>query len=173
MLHVTASEQPQDNAMVIEARSNLSMSLEGLTAVFAGLCGVTLLVTAWPVFMGLWPILLAALLHLALVGWCFRAAWRGNWAREKLLIHDDALVVEQYRLGRQSRSEWPAAWTRVHLEPGRLGDVRVVIACQGRRQEIGSFLPVSEREELAIALKDMLNGCSAWDEPQTIRISRG
>lgn len=169
MLQVHATEQPPGD-MVIETRSNLSMSLEGLTAVFCGICVVTLLVVAWPVFMGLWPILLAALLHLAVVGWCFRAAWRGNWARERLLLKGDNLVVEQFRLGRQSKSDWPAAWTRVELVPGRLGNKQVFIGCHGQRLEIGAFLPVHEREELAAAVKGMLNRRSPWRGSQIIRI---
>ena len=169
MLQVHATEQPADD-MVIEARSNLSMSLEGLTAVFGGICVVTLLVVAWPVFMGLWPILLAALLHLAVVGWCFRIAWRGNWARERVLLDGDDLVIEQFRLGRQTRSQWPAAWARVERVPGRLGDVQVYLRCRERRLQIGAFLPVNEREELAAAVRGMLNRRSAWSGSQIIRI---
>ena len=169
MLQVHAPEQPPDD-MVIEARSNLSMSLEGLTAVFGGVCLVTLLVVAWPVFMGLWPILLAALVHLAVVGWCFRVAWRGNWARQRLLLDGDDLVVEEFRLGRHSRSAWPAAWTRVELVPGRMGNMQVFIRFQGRRLEIGTFLPVNEREELAAAVQGLLNRRSGWSGSQIIRI---
>lgn len=169
MLQVHATEQPPGD-IVIETRSNLSMSLEGLTAVFGGICMLTLLLVAWPVFMGLWPLLLAALLHLAIVGWCLRAAWRGNWARERLVLEGDKLVIEQFRLGRQNRSDWPAAWTRVELVPARLGDKQVFIRCQGRRLEIGAFLPVNEREELAAAVKGMLNHRSAWSGSQIIRI---
>ena len=170
MLQVRPTDQSPDQ-MMIEARSNLSMSLEELTAVFGGICVVTLLVVAWPVFMGLWPILLAALLHLALVGWCLRAAWRGNWARERLRLEGDDLVVEQFRLGRKDRSRWPIAWTRVQLEPGRLGRQRLFVCFQGRKLELGSFLPVNEREELAGALHHMLSQRSAVTGLQTIRIS--
>lgn len=170
MLHVLSTEQSPDQ-MMIEARSNLSLSLEELTAVFGGICVVTLLVVAWPVFMGLWPILLAALLHLALVGWCLRAAWRGNWARERLRLEGDDLVVEQFRLGRQERSTWPIAWTRIQLVPGRLRKQRLFVCFQGRKLELGSFLPVNEREELAGALHHMLSQGSAVTGLQTIRIS--
>lgn len=144
------------DSKVIEARSNLSMSLDGLTAVFVGLCAVSLLVVAWPVFLGLWPVLLAAVVHLAIVGWCFRAAWRGNWARERLRLDGDELVIEQFRLGRQLRRSWPSAWTRVELLAGPCRELRVFISSQGKRQEIGAFLPQTEREELAGMVKTML-----------------
>lgn len=170
MLELHTPEQ-SSGPIVIEARSNLSMTLDRLMAVFAGLGLFTLLVTAWPVILGLWPVLLAALLHLALVGWCFRAAWRGNWARDRLHIEGEDLVVEQFRAGRQSRSEWPVAWTRVHAELGRLADVRVFVSAQGRQQELGAFLPTGERAELARILEQALRPRSAWGGSQTIRVS--
>lgn len=170
MLDVEGREQSATD-LIIEARSNLSMSLDGLTAVFAGLCALSLLVVAWPVILGLWPILLAAVLHLAVVGWCFRAAWRGNWARERLQLDGNRLIIEQFRLGRQARSEWPLAWTRIQPESGRFGELRVFVSHQGRRQEIGSFLPQSERAELADRLKSMLQYPSASNATKTTRNS--
>lgn len=170
MLHFQASDH-QSGQKGIEARSNLSMSLEGLTAVFGGICVVTLLVVAWPVFMGLWPLLLVALVHLFLVGWCLRLAWRGNWARETLRVDGDHLIVEQFRLGRQSRSTWPVSWTRVELIPGRLGEKQLFLAFGRRRLELGAFLPVNEREELANAAHHLLQEHAAESGLQTIRIS--
>ena len=160
MLLVKVSDHSRDET-VIEARSNLSMSLDRLTAVFGGICVLTLLIAAWPVFFGLWPILLAAVLHLLIVGWCFRAAWRGNWARERLLLEREHLVLEEFRLGRQQRSEWPAAWTRVETRPARNGDLHVYLCAQGQRREVGSFLPVNERQQLGSALRSLLAPHSA------------
>lgn len=170
MLEMQTSQRSTES-IVIEARANLSMTLDRLMGVFAGLSLVTLLVTVWPLLMGLWPILLAALFHLAIVGWCFRAAWRGNWARESLRIEGDDLVVEHFRAGHQSRTEWPVAWTRVYKESGRLSDLRVFVGSQGRRQEVGAFLPVGERAELAAMLEKALRARSAWGGSQTIRVS--
>lgn len=147
---------------VIELKSNLSMSLDRLAAVFAGLCALTFAVVAWPVVLGLWPILLAALLHLAVVGWCFRTAWRGNWVRERLEISAERLVIEHFRLGHRSRSEWPLAWARVQRGEGRFADLHVYVSSQGKRQEIGAFLPVNERAELARMLENALWPRTAW-----------
>ncbi len=158
-------------SVVIEARSNLSMTLDRLMAVFAGLCAVTLLVAAWPLVLGLWPILLAALIHLAIVGWCFRAAWRGNWARERIEIDDERLVVAHFRAGHQAVSEWPVAWARVQTERGRLRDLHVFVSSQGRRQEVGRFLPPQERADLARLLAEALQPRTAWNATQTLRVS--
>ena len=147
------------------------MTLDEMMAVFAGLCVVTLLVVIWPVAMGLWPILIAAVLHLAVVGWCFRSAWRRNWVRETIRITDDALVVEHFREGRNERSEWPAAWARVQADRGRFGDLHVFISSQGRRCEVGAFLPVDERKQLARLLDRALRPQTAWQSANPIQVS--
>jgi uncharacterized membrane protein len=154
--------QADDDLTVIEARSNLSMTLDRLAAVFLGLSAVVLLLALGTTIMGFWPILPVAVIHLILVGWCFRLAWRGNWARERFLIGRNDVVIEHYDIRRQSRSSWPSAWLRVRVEAGPLGEHRVVLTCQGRRQVIGSFLPVTERLELAEVLKRSLRPRSAW-----------
>ena len=161
MIALQPTESESEN-VVIEAKSNLSMTLDRLMAVFAGICILSLLVVAWPVMMGLWPILLAALLHLLVVGLCFRSAWRGNWAREELQISDGKLIVRHLRAGLQRKTEWPVAWSRVQTEEGRFSEIRVFIVSQGRRQEIGAFLPVNERAQLAEMLNHALRPHSAW-----------
>lgn len=147
------------------------MTLDRLMAVFGGLCLVTLLVVAWPVAMGLWPILVVALLHLAAVGCCFRSAWRGNWARERIQIDGERLVIEHFRAGHTDKSEWPVAWARVQTERGRFADLHVFISSQGRRQEIGAFLPVGERAQLVKMLKRALQPQSAWHSAKPIQVS--
>ncbi|MEM7053180.1 MAG: DUF2244 domain-containing protein, partial [Pseudomonadota bacterium] len=77
-----AAERPHDCAAHIELLSNLSLTLDRLAGFFLMLSTVTLLVALWPTVMGYWPIMLVAFIHLAIVGWCFRLAWRGHWARQ-------------------------------------------------------------------------------------------
>jgi uncharacterized membrane protein len=159
----------RSGSVVIETRSNLSITLDRLATVFLGLSAVTLLVALGPLILGLWPILLIAVIHLLIVGWCFRLAWRGNWARETIEIGKESLIVEHYDLRRRSSNRWPVAWVRVRVEPSRLGDVRVYLECQGQSQQLGAFLPVSERLELAEILKKSLRPFSAWgpgNQPQ-------
>ncbi len=147
---------------IIEARSNLSMSLDRLAGFFLFMSAVTLLVALFPLIMGLWPVVVIAVIHLLIVGWCLRLAWRGNWARERLLVGPTELVVEHYDLRRKSRFCWPAAWVRVEVNEAAFGDSRVLLRCKGEAQQIGAFLPVSERLELAEALKNGLKVHSAW-----------
>ncbi|MEE4295450.1 MAG: DUF2244 domain-containing protein [Wenzhouxiangella sp.] len=147
------------------------MTLDQMMAVFGALCLVTLLVVAWPVVMGLWPILVVALLHLLAVGWCFRRAWRSNWAREIYRLDEDAIVVEQLKVNQRLRTEWPVAWTWIRKERDRFGDLRCFLMSQGKQQEIGSFLPVSERERLAYMLDQRLRPRSAWSGGKPIQVS--
>ncbi|TVQ36541.1 MAG: DUF2244 domain-containing protein [Wenzhouxiangella sp.] len=147
---------------IIEARSNLSMSLDRLAGFFLFLSAITLLVALWPLILGLWPVVVIAVIHLLIVGWCLRLAWRGNWARERLLVGPDDLVVEHYDLRRSSRRSWPTAWVRIEIVKAAFGDSRVLVRCKGDEQQIGAFLPVNERLELARALKDSLKAHSAW-----------
>lgn len=170
MIELKQAVHPSDPD-VIEVRSNLSMSLDRLAAVFGGLCALTLAVVAWPVLMGLWPILLVALIHLAAVGWCFRLAWRGNWVRERLEIGRDRLVIEQFRLGHRSRRDWPVAWAQVQRGKGRFADLHVYVSNRGERQEVGAFLPVNERVELARMLENALWPRTAWRRGQSIQVS--
>ncbi|QOC24019.1 DUF2244 domain-containing protein [Wenzhouxiangella sp. AB-CW3] len=153
-----------DDLTVIEARSNLSMTLDRLAAVFLGLSAVVLLLALATTIMGYWPIMLVAVAHLVLVGWCLRLAWRGNWARERFLVGRREVVVEHYDHRQQKRTVWPASWLRVKIKEGALGERHVVLSCQGRRQVIGSFLPVPERLDLARALKECLRPRSAWSD---------
>ncbi len=156
---------------IIELRSNLSITLDRLVAVFLGLSTVTLLFALGPLIMGLWPILIIALLHLLMVGWCLRQAWRGHWARERLLIGPDKLAVERIEQHGRTCSEWPLAWVRVRVAAKRPGDIRVFLVCHGKRQELGAFLPVSERMEFARMLKHCLQPLSAWTQENQPRVS--
>lgn len=157
--------------IVIDVKSNLSMSLDRLATVFLGLSAVTLLIALGPLILGLWPILLVAVVHLLIVGWCLRLAWRGNWARERLTVSSEKLSVEHYELRNRSQTCWPVAWVRVVQQSDSLGDVRLVLQCHGHRQEIGAFLPVTERLELGRILKQCLRPYSAWSAGNQAQVS--
>lgn len=155
MIDTRHSSDPRQSR-VIEARSNLSISLDRLAAVFLGLSAVTLLVALGPLLLGFWPIMVAAVAHLLMVGWCMRLAWRGNWARERMVIDRDKLRIEHFDARRRTQSEWPSAWVNVRVEQQRMGERQVVVTCHGRRQVVGDFLPTGEKLALADALKESL-----------------
>lgn len=155
MIDTRHSSDPR-HSRVIEARANLSISLDRLAAVFLGLSAVTLLVALGPLLLGFWPIMAAAIAHLLMVGWCMRLAWRGNWARERMMIDRDKLRIDHFDVRRKTRSEWPSAWVSVQVEEQRMGERQVVVTCHGKRQVVGEFLPTGEKLALADALKESL-----------------
>lgn len=156
--------RPGSNARqtrIIEARSNLSMTLDRLALVFLVLSAATLLVALGPFLFGYWPIMVAAVVHLLVVGWCLRSGWRGNWVRERMTIDRDTLAIDHYDARQRTHTEWPAAWVRVQVEERRMGERQVIVTCHGRRQVIGQFLPVNEKLALAGALKESLGASDA------------
>lgn len=158
---------------IVELKSNLSISLDRLAAIFLGLSAVTLLVAVGPMILGLWPVMVIAVLHLLAVGLCLRLAWRGHWARQRLQIGPGVLRVDHdTQAGRQS-SEWPLAWVKVVVERGRLGDARVFLSCHGKRQEVGGFLSVDERLEAAQEIKKRIGPMSAWTHDNQPQVSLG
>jgi uncharacterized membrane protein len=158
---------------VVELKSNLSISLDRLVAVFLGLSTVTLLVAVGPLILGLWPVMVVALVHLIAVGICLRTAWRGHWVRERIQIGPGALRVDRYSTRGATSAEWPLAWVRVNVEKCSLGEKRVYLACQGRHQELGAFLPVEERLTAAEEINHRIRPLSAWTQHTKEQVSRG
>ena len=130
-------------------------------------------------FIGLFLALAAAMWLVALLGW-----WAGNVFAPWFALLDSALVAAAlawlWRLG--SRDEritiradaievwrWGATapafrahpyWVRLEAGTGAGGgdadDAAVVLACSGRRCEIGAFLAPAERRQLAERLRELL-----------------
>ena len=145
----------------IEVLANLSLSLDRLAGFFLVLSGVTLTVALLPTLLGYWPIMAIAIVHLAIVGWCFRIAWRGHWARQDITVDSDRIRVD-FRTSRGvERHELPTNWARVEQRSAR-GEPRVYLVLHGKRIEIGSFVPANERIEAANRIIRALAPHSAW-----------
>ena len=129
-------------------RSNLSLTFDRLAVVFLALSAVTLGVALLPTLMGYWPIMAVALIHLLIVGWCFRLAWRGHWARQDIEIDAERVRIDSRTVRDHHAVEWPSAWARVErIRRGR--ELRIYLALHQQRVEIGRFLPESERKQAA------------------------
>ena len=162
MVRASAASSEEEAATHIEVLANLSLTLDRLAAVFLALSTVTLLVASLPTLLGYWPIMAIAIGHLAIVGWCFRLAWRGNWARQDITVDSQRVVVE-YRTARAHQSsELPIGWVRVEQRLVR-GEPRVFLVLHDRRIEIGSFVPADERVEAASSIARALEPHSAWN----------
>ena len=157
----TNAADAENQAFRIEVLANLSVTLDRLAAVFLALSAATLLVALLPTLLGYWPIMVIAIVHLAIVGWCLRLAWRGNWARQDITVDGDRVVVE-YRTTRTRQSHvFPTGWVRVQQQIVR-GEPRIFLLLHDKRIEIGSFVPANERIEAATKIARALQPHSAW-----------
>lgn len=160
MIHAIA-EESENRATRIEVLANFSLTLDRLAAVFLALSAVTLLVALLPTLLGYWPIMVIAVVHLVIVGWCLRLAWRGNWARQDITVDRDRVVVEYRTAAKAQRHEFATGWVRVEQTILR-GEPRVFLVLHEKRTEIGSFVPASERLEAARSIVRALEPHSAW-----------
>ncbi|MEX2499626.1 MAG: DUF2244 domain-containing protein [Wenzhouxiangellaceae bacterium] len=162
-LMIRASVIDRDESVTrIEVRSNLSLTLDRLAGFFLVLSAVTLTVALLPTLLGYWPVMAIAIMHLAIVGWCFRLAWRGNWARQEITLDADSVRVVLRTAGGERHDELPTAWVRVALSSSS-GETRVYLVLHGTRIEIGSFVPVDERIDVANCIIRALEPHSAWN----------
>jgi uncharacterized membrane protein len=160
MLRTDASCQEQ-HGECLELLSNLSLTFDRLAGVFLVLSAVTLIVALLPTLMGYWPIFVIALIHLAIVGWCFRLAWRGFWRRQHVCITDEEVTLTDCSASESRTRRWPTGWVRVEID--RSGaEPRLLMAMHGERVELGAFAPVDERLEAADWLRSALQPRSLW-----------
>ena len=160
---IRESVTDQDNSVTrIEVLSNLSLSLDRLVAFFLVLSAVTLTVALLPTLLSYWPIMAIAIVHLVIVGWCFRVAWRGHWARQEITVDADRVQVDFRTVRGVEQQKLPTGWVRVEQRSAR-GEPRVYLALHGKRIEIGSFVPADERIEAAKSIIRALEPHSAWN----------
>jgi uncharacterized membrane protein len=155
-------DNTQPGHVQIDLRSNLSMSLDRFAAVFLVLSLIMLLVAVYPLVLGLWPVMVIASLHIGLVGWCFRQAWRGNWVRQTLHFGVETVTIEHLAAKQNWRLEWPVSWLKLITRHDQLGQPRLYLQRQGQAQEIGAFLPSHERMELRDLLNQAMAQRTAW-----------
>jgi uncharacterized membrane protein len=159
---VRESVTDQNNSVTrIEVLSNLSLTLDRLAGFFLALSAVTLTVALLPTLLGYWPIMAIAIVHLAIVGWCFRAAWLGHWARQDITVDHDRVQVDFRTARGVEQHKLPTDWVRVEQGIAR-GEPRVYLVLHGKRIEIGSFVPAVERIEAARSITRALEPHSAW-----------
>lgn len=145
----------------IEVLANLSLTLDRLAGFFLVLSAVTLLTALLPTLLGYWPVMVIAIVHLAIVGWCFRLAWRGNWARQDITVDAERVSIDICTAERQQHHELPTSWVRVERH-WHAGDPRVELVLHDRRIEVGSFVPADERYEAAGMIDRALRPHTAW-----------
>lgn len=147
---------------VLTARANVSSSLPQLVQAFALISGLTLIIALVLTVMGFWPVLVFAALHLLIVGWALRVAWRNNWHVLQLVLDYEQLRLLANHAGYVSETSLPSAWCRVEYRAGATpaAEHRLWLVCRGNRIELGRFLNNQERKLLARRLQQGLSDYS-------------
>lgn len=131
-------------------------SLLVLLGVISGAAGLMFLAMgAWPVlpFLGLEVVLLVLMLRLNLK--------RGS-EFEAINLTRSALTVRRVdHWGHERHFSFPPHWLQVNLEPAPGDNTLLELRSHGRSLTIGRFLPVAERQELALTLRRALQRVTA------------
>jgi len=114
---------------------------------------------------GYWTVLPFAGFEVIVLGIALYLCLLRSQIREVVTVNAETVVVEKGRRQPRERWECPRAWARVALEHSSIAwyPMRLTIAFQGRRVEIGQFLSDEERSVLADELQQMI-GKTDWHQ---------
>ncbi len=105
----------------VVVRPNRTLTLRGMTVLFAGLTLVVLTIGIGFTLAGAWPVLPFAGLELALVGAVLYRLFRHADDHDRVLVDRECVTVIRRRGRREWRDEFQRYWTRVTLERGPAG----------------------------------------------------
>jgi uncharacterized membrane protein len=105
---------------------------------------------------------LFALVEVPVLAMALWLVWRSGDRRERITLDTDQVRIERLPPRGRAASTFPVAWTRVQVRERGDGHRHVVLAAQGREQEVGECLGDDERMQLSRWLKALLSGRSGW-----------
>lgn len=151
---VTAQSSDGSNVRIM-ARGNFSLDAGGLTNLLLALVGVTLGLAGMLAWLGYWPILLIAAVQMALVVWVLLRAWEHSWVAEQVVIGPERIEVTHQRHRRKRQYQLETAWAVVEMRPPPVAwyGPSVVLRSRSHAIELGRFLTVEERNQLAHCLR--------------------
>ena len=127
----------------------LLMAFIGVISFCAGVAFV--IAGAWPVF-GFFGI------DMVLVYLAFKLNYRDARRYETLQLTDTTLTVERIApSGKRERWRFQPYWLQVDIEDSPASDSTLTLRSHGRAVEIGSFLTIDEKIDLANALRNELS----------------
>ncbi|TAN02711.1 MAG: DUF2244 domain-containing protein [Rhodanobacteraceae bacterium] len=128
------------------------------------LCIAALLVAGFAAWGGDVFAPLFALIEIPVLAAALWLVWRSGDRRERITLDTDQVRVERLPPKGRATSTFPVAWTRVRVLDRGDGHRHVVLAAQGREQEVGECLGDDERMQLSRWLSSLLSGRSGWRE---------
>ena len=142
----------------ILARGNFSLDAGGLVSLLLALAVVSLCLAVLLALQGYWPVLLIAVVQLALVAWILVRAWQRAWVSDVIDICADRITVRQQRHKRKRQIELDIAWAVIELKQPEIAWYRPRVQLRSGSQvvELGSFLTSEEKRQLAQYLKSAI-----------------
>lgn len=137
---------------------NRSLPPAGFYLIIGVIGGITLGVGTVFFFMGAWPVIGIAGLELIGVYWMFRQSYKTGQCHERLVLTEDALLVERAdHRGNVGHMHLPATWLTVRIDDPVRHESQLTLSTHGVTVTVGSFLAPFERGELAKALQTALD----------------
>lgn len=148
---VLTTQSTDSSDVRILARGNFSLGPGGLVGLLLALAVVTLSLAGVLAWQGYWPVLLIAMIQITLVIWILIRAWERTWVSEVIVAGPEWIDVTQQRHKRTRHSRLEAAWAVVELKRPAVAwyGPRVILRSRGRTIELGKFLTIEEKSQLA------------------------
>jgi uncharacterized membrane protein len=142
----------------ILARGNFSLDAGGLVSLLLALAAVSLGLAVLLALQGYWPVLLTAVVQLALVAWILVRAWERAWISDVIDICADKITVTQQRHKRKRQIELDTAWAVIELKQPEIAWYRPRVQLRSGPQvvELGSFLTSEEKHQMVQYLKSAI-----------------
>ncbi|MDT8319430.1 MAG: DUF2244 domain-containing protein [Xanthomonadales bacterium] len=159
---VTRQNTGSANCQIL-AQGNFSLDASGLLIMLAALATVTLGLAGLLAWQGYWPILVIAVIQIALVSLIFIRAWERAWVSEVIDVRPERIEVRQQRHKKIRRFELDPAWAVVELEPAKIAwyGPRLHLRSRNTTLELGAFLTSEEKRQLAMYLRSAIRHHSA------------
>ncbi len=138
-------------------RPNRTMTLRGMTLLFAGLTAVVFTIGIGFALAGAWPILPFAGLEMVVVVAVLYRLFRHADDHDRIVIDRANVTVTRRRGRREWRDEFQRDWTKVTLER-RHGwyPSRLKVGSHGKFVTVAADVNEEERESLSLALNKVL-----------------
>ena len=147
--------QPQAPSLDITLYPHRSLSSYGLKVVLAAVVISNLIVAAFFLRIGGWPVFGFLGLDVALVFAAFAVNARRSQGHEQIIVEGDHVTFIRVTAKGQSQREFNRRWMRVELEWDEPRELigRLFLVSHGKRSEVGRFLGAEERKALAARLR--------------------
>ena len=134
-----------------------SLGAPGFIVLMGGVAVIGCAAGAIFVVVGVWPVPGFIGLDVLLIYMAFRASYHSAQLTETLQLSQAELLVRRINPdGATQEWRFQPYWLRVSMDDPPCHGSRLVLASHGRQISIGGFLPVSERREVAEALRAAL-----------------